>query len=221
MGGKALSPFSGEPETHPSFGMARASRVSSSPPGASLYDSEIRHQHYVTFTISTGTRRRELNRDWLMADKEIIEISMSMAQWGALVSSFGEGSGVPVTITRFEGERIENPPYEPRMKQSTAEVVNATDKLLAEIEAATAAVREAYDRKAGRKEMSELLGWLENRLDVAKPNAKYAAETFTEHVEKVVTKARYDIEAQVQMAAERGLDAGHVTEALGMGESKQ
>lgn len=196
-----------EAETHPSFGLARFSKVTSSP-GASLFDSEIRHQHYITFTVSTAKRERQLNRDWLYGQEEIIEIAMSHAQFGALVSSFNDGSGVPVTITRRGQDLVPSPPYAPRMQHSVREVEQATDKLVAELAEAVEALRESFDNKAGRKETADKLRDIEIKLGNAKSNARYTANTFTEHVENVITKARYDIEAAALGAAEKGLNVG-------------
>jgi hypothetical protein len=74
-------------EQHPAFGMIGASRVSSSPPGATLFDSDIRHQHTVTVRIATATRRRDLNHGWLHRKREFVEVEMSEAQWASFVSS--------------------------------------------------------------------------------------------------------------------------------------
>lgn len=39
-------------ETHPAWAMVAANRVTCSAPGAVLFDSDIRHQHYVTVRLS-------------------------------------------------------------------------------------------------------------------------------------------------------------------------
>jgi hypothetical protein len=216
-----MSAHDGTVEEHPSFGWAVVGRVSTT--GTHLFDSEIQHQHYVMLRIGRATRKRELNRDWIHGEHgpNIVEVAMSMAQWGALVSSFGS-SGVPVTIERINGERIEEAPHEPRLALSTSEVEGSVDRLLSDFTDKLAAVADAFDRKAGRRELGDLLRDLQIALKNARPNARYAAKTFTEHVENVVTKARADIEAVVQMAAERqGLDAGDLPAALQLGSSSE
>lgn len=210
-----------EKEEHPSFGWARVNRLSSGPPGRTLFDSELRHQHFVRLEISRASRERGLNRDWIHGEiRPLIEIDMSMAQWGALVSAFGS-EGVPVTLNAVGGEDMGDPPYEPRMNRSLAEIEESTDKVFGEVQDATEALREAFDRKAGRREMQQLLWDLEVRLKNAKPNTKFVAESLVEHVENVVTKARFDIEAAVRMAAERGLDAGDAVQALMVGDGDE
>lgn len=184
----------GARETHPAFGMARVNRHSVTP-GAVLYDSEIRHVSTVVLTISRGERERHLNRDWLYGAKELIEIEMSEAQWGALVSSFGQGSGVPVTIRRTETEpRVPELPFEPRLALSTEETRNAAVKAVEEIKERADVVAE----KPSKANIRALLLAIER----VGPNVEYASKTLTEHVENVVTKAKHDIEAMVSRHAE-------------------
>jgi len=61
-------------ETHPGFGMIGASRVSISPPGTNLFDSDIMHAHTIRIRIHSASRKRDLNHDWIHADKEYIEV---------------------------------------------------------------------------------------------------------------------------------------------------
>lgn len=181
-------------EEHPAFGTATVSRVSST--GTTLFDSEIRHRQYVTLRINEADRSRGLNRDWIHGGKTIVEVALSMAQWADLVSSFGNGDGVPVTISYREGVGlVPDFPFEPRLALSAAETVNAADKTYDSIKAALAAVEEKPTKANVRA--------LRIAVDNAAPNVEYAAKTLTEHVENVVTKARADVEAMVQSEAER------------------
>lgn len=197
-----VPPFDGiEEERHPSFATLRVNK-SRCTPGASLFDSEILHREVVTLTLTRAVRRREVNRDWIFATEQLAEVRMSAAQWAAVVSSFGDGSGVPVTLEWFDGESIDSPPFEPRLGLSIQEVRGATDKMVGEVTEAVEALRASFDAKAGRKEMAERLRDLEITLGNLPASASYTAQTFTEHVENTVTKAKSDIEAMVARHAE-------------------
>ncbi|HVL40250.1 MAG TPA: hypothetical protein VM328_12745 [Fimbriimonadaceae bacterium] len=193
-------------EHHPAFGWAQVSRVSQGPRGAALFDSDIRHQQYVTLRVGRSTRERNLKQDWIHGDgTSIVEIAMSMAQWGALVSSFNT-SGVPATLIYVNGERMPDlPSDDSRLALSVAETERAADDAFDTIKVALAAVKEAFERNAGRKEMKALLWSLEAATRNATPNVRYAAESLSEHVENVVTKAKFDIEALAQAQAGREL----------------
>lgn len=197
-------------ETHPSWIVIRANRISSSPPGIRLFDSEINHQHFVRVTIQRCTRKRELHKDWIHPTQLLAEVDMSMAQWGGFVSSFGDGSGVPVTLAYFNGEQIPEAPYESRIAESIQETKDAAARMVEKIAEAQAKVDEAFERGAGRKEMRSLLADVTRLVDQTPGNVKFAAESLTKHVENTVAKARGDVEAMVAHAAASGLEVGDV-----------
>jgi hypothetical protein len=180
-------------ESHPAFGMVQVTRVSQSPPGASLFDSEIRHSHYVLLRIKTADRKRDLNRDWIHSRRELVEVGMSESQWASLVSSFNT-EGVPCTIRSTpEDHMVPEPPFSPRLALSTAETGNAAHRAFDRARAALELVEEKPTKANVRA--------LRIALDQAAPNVEYAARSLTEHTENVVEKARADIEAMVAAKA--------------------
>lgn len=208
-------------DSHPSFGLATFSRVTQGGGGASLFGSEIKHSHYVTFTVHRAERKRHLNMDWLFnlsGKPPVVEFSMSEAQFGALVSSFGSGSGVPVTLTFADGQQIPAPPYAPRMAESVREVEAATERLFSGVANAVKALRGAFDSKAGRIEMAKAIKDVESNVATAAPNARFVANQFTEHVETTVTKAKADIEATATRAR---LGDSEAVKALFGGDQKE
>lgn len=97
-------------ESHESWIAVSANRVQST--GTRLFDSDVNHQQYVVVRVARMTRKRNLNKDWMSESTPLLEMSMSLAQWGAFVSSFGSGTGVPATLTRLLGERVSDPARE-------------------------------------------------------------------------------------------------------------
>jgi hypothetical protein len=191
-------------ETHESWLMIRANHVGSSP-GARLFDSEIAHLHFVRVTVTRCTRKRDLNRDWLHGTTYLLEMDMSEAQWGAFVSSFGS-SGVPATLAFFNGEMVPGvADLDSRLARSHEEVRSAASRATEQVRAAQAAVDEAFQRGAGKREMRDLLRTLKIVTGNLPSNMEFAAKSMTEHVENVVTKARSDIEGMVVRAAADGI----------------
>lgn len=200
-------------EAHPAWGLIGASRVSSSPPGATLFDSDIRHQHYVVVRLSRATRKRDLGHDWKHGGEQIVEVAMSEAQWASFVSTMNVGQGVPCTIERVGMEQMPGVEYEPRLATSMNEVDNAADKAIEKIQAAFEAY-EAHKTKANRDT-------LKYAIQNAPANMSYAAKTLSEHAENVVQKARADVEAMVVSKADQlGIEPGEIadTHLLGRGE---
>ena len=197
-------------ETHPSFGVASVTRTTANP-GQSMFQSDLLHREYITLRISTAERQRDLNHDWVYSRDELVEMRMSLAQWGSLISSIGLGSGVPVTLERREGfsGRIPSPPHEPRMAANLVEVDGAVDKLLAEAQASLDALTEAIEEKKGVKSIRDALRNHTSRLKNAKANARFAVTTLTDAAEQVVSQARADIESSILNAI--NLTGGHVS----------
>lgn len=207
-------------ESHPSWVVARASRVHSTP-AQRLFDSEINHSEYVCIEIQGCTRNRDLGHDWIHGSgKTLVEVNMSFAQWGAFTSSFGDGSGVPVTLARFDGVDVPGATYESRLRESVQEVHDSAEIALAKVTEAADRVLELFAEKAGRREMGEALKDLARHVEQAPGSMEYAANVLVKHTEKVVTGAQGDIEAMVLRAAvSRGLDPGDiVVPALASGD---
>jgi hypothetical protein len=196
-------------ESHPSWGKIGASRVSHGG-GAALFDSDIKHQHTVMVRIQTATRNRHLNRDWIHGKREFVEIELSEAQWAQFVSSMNSGDGTSCTIRYREGEMIPDAPYEPRLKESVAEVHGAAQKSYEHVRKAFA----AYEEKKNAANLRSLKAAIEN----VPGNMKFAAESLSEHAENVVEKAKADIEAMVLNKAEQlGLEPGDLADVRELG----
>lgn len=199
-------------QTHPSWAMIGVSRVSSGPQGAVLFDSDIRHQHSVMVRISTASRKRDLNRDWLHAEREFVEVEMSEAQWASFVSSMNVGSGVPCTIRRREDEYIvPGAPFAPRLQESMDEVRDAAAQ-------AAEAVSEAFAAYKAHKTAANL-STLQYAIANMPANITFAAKSLTEHAENVVQRARADIEAMVVSKAQQlGIDPADIGVAPQLGD---
>jgi hypothetical protein len=192
-------------EEHPSFGVMRLSRVTGR---RRLFDSSIPHSEWVTLEISRATRQRDLHHDRVYGGREqLIEIEMSLTQWGAVVSSFNQGSGTPVTLHRVAGETMPEAAHESRLAETAREVAGAAAKSTEKVREAVKAVELAFERKAGRRELADLLRALHFTVENVPANMKFAADMLTEHAEDVVSKARADIEAARQFGGQPAIEA--------------
>lgn len=189
----------GVEETHPAFGMAVVTRSSGT--SRPLFQSDLTHRETMNLSIHTASRSRDLNSDWVHAEDQIIEVEMSLAQWGQLVSSVGLGSGTPVTIRHLPGRHlVPDLPYEPRIQKNLDEVDGTVDKLLERIARDLAVLTEVIENKRGVKATREALRNLSSSVANAKSNTGFAVKTLTEAAEQVLSQTRADIEAQVLQA---------------------
>lgn len=186
-------------ESHPAWGLISAHRVTATP-GAILFDSDIRHGHYMSLTLKRATRDRDLQRDWIHEDGPLlIEVAMSEAQWGAFISSTNT-SGVPCTIRATEtNPNVDGLEYAPRLQVSMAEVRAQAQKIQDRLDAAVKAVEEKPTKANVRA--------LRLAMEGVSSNMDFAAKSLSEHAENVVQKARNDIESMiVQKAIQLGVD---------------
>lgn len=194
-------------ETHPSFGKILVSRISGL---TNLFDSSHPHREWVRLRITPATRHRDLHTDRIhpRETRSVIEVDMSLAQWADMVSSFGSGSGTSVTIAARDGQVVPRASNdEGRLAVTSREVANAAKESTEKIREAVAAVQHGFNDKVGRREMATLIGNLVSTAGNVPSNMKFAADRLTEHAEKVVTKAKADIEASMLRAAQdRQLD---------------
>lgn len=185
-------------EHHPAWALISASRLQGTP--VTLFDSEVQHHHFVTVTIQTASRKRDLNHDHVYPDRQLLKVAMSEAQWASFVSSMGVGNGVPCTLEWIQGEgSMPEMPFAPRLQESMDEVRSAGDKALAQIRDAF----EKVEEKPTKANIRHLRAMIEN----APSNMEFAAKSLAEHAENVVQKARFDIEATAR-TAQYGLAPG-------------
>lgn len=209
----------GTRETHPAFGVAVVSRGHGS--AHSLFQSDIQHAETITLSIRRAERTRDLNHDRVHPTEELVEVQMSLAQWGALVSSIGIGSGVPVTITSTtEDRQVPSIPFAPRIAASLGEVRGSVGKLLGSIKETLGDLAETIEQKKGVVAVRDALRMHTATINNAEANAAFAVTSMVEAGEDVVSQVRADIESQILNAHQQvGLDAPVVAPTFAIEES--
>lgn len=186
-------------ESHPAFGVVTVHRGSGT--RVALFQSDVLHQETVTLAIRGATRVRYLNSDWVHPTETIVEVEVSLAQWGAIVSSVGLGSGVPVTIRRREGGRaVPSLPYQPRIAANLDEVRSSVKRVFARARETFGAVEDAIENKKGIRAIRDALRGHRTALDHASANPEFAITSLAAAAETVTAQVRADLEAQVLSA---------------------
>ncbi|KVR21694.1 hypothetical protein WK13_34720 [Burkholderia ubonensis] len=181
--------------THPAFGQISVSRVTG---GRVLYGSDFQHQNFVRITISTSSLRRDLSNDWPFAEKELIEVDMSEAQWATFVSSFNIGSGVQCTLARVNNQDVPQLPDPPsRTEQFAGEATKTMKRSMEALRELELAVMET---NLSNKAKQELLGKVQTAMRNVAPNVEFVANQFGEFMEHTVEKAKVEVNAYVMQA---------------------
>jgi hypothetical protein len=195
-----------EKQEHPSFGVIGISRVSSGPPGYTLFDSPFLHQHFIDITISRAYKcRTDLHSDYIGTEAELIRVSLSEVQFANMITSPNMGVGTPCTIGRFNGKGVAPSPssgtrktFEKEANQEFVELADTASQLqkLTEMTAPKA---------ADRKRMRDLSAKVHMTL---RSNLEFFQEQFHKTMEKAVSAARAEIQAHVAHVVQKaGLEA--------------
>lgn len=182
-------------DTHPAFGVAVVSRPVST--GTTLFQSDLQHKEFIRLTIGHAERVRSLNSDRVHETGQVIEVDMSLAQWGSLISSIGIGSGVPVTIRRTTEGATPDLPYEPRIAENLAEVRNSVKAALSEVDDSLEFLEEVIESKGGIRAVRDALRTHKAKVANAPANAEFAVKQAAKAAEKITHQAKTDIESHV------------------------
>jgi hypothetical protein len=207
-------------EIHPAYGMIGASRISISPPGTNLFDSDILHRNTVRIRIHSASRKRDLGHDWIHSEKEYVEVELSEAQWASFVSSMNVGDGVPCSIRYLHGEYLPEFPHDPRLAHSIQETRNAANQAFERIQSAMAVYEALPSTPAAEKKTA--LRNLHFAIENATPNVDFASKSLMEQTENVVQKARADVEAFViTKARQLGLEPSDLGTPFALGSADE
>lgn len=184
--------------THESYGLIGISRYTGG--DDVLFGSSIKHRNGISLHISTAEHTRDLSHDWYYARKKLIEVNMSPSQFAELITTPNVGMGVPCTIRQFNGQGMENPPFEHRAETFRQEFQERVDKVA---DGGTLYMKEALDlleskptiTKGDRETIKNALRML---MQEVRSNLPFVQKQFQEQMDKTVAEAKAEVEAFVE-----------------------
>jgi hypothetical protein len=201
--------------THPSFGQIGVSRVSSNP-GVNLYGSDFQHGRFIELTIKTSEEIRRHSSEHQFSRDHLIKVSMSESQWATLVCSLNMGDGVPCTIGWVDGKYVPQlPPPKSTVDKFSNDVKSTLKRSVDSLKELSNAIEKSGLSGVKKKELMDLVRMATMNISV---NVDYVADTFDEHAEKTVERAKQEIHGYMTHAiASAGIQAlsnNHVPLAL-------
>lgn len=184
---------------HEAFGFIRASRVSGGT--GQLFDTAVRHSHYITIAIGRATQHRSFHENNVYAGKSLIEISMSESQFAQFITSMNTGSGAPCTLSRVDGKSVPPPPPDTNTRETfEQEVQQAGVALAASADSALETLTALQARgKATKGELTKALNDVQKLRQELISNMPFMMERFAEGIEKLIDRAKIDINAHAVM----------------------
>lgn len=200
---------------HSSFGQIQFIRTTGG--GRRFYGSELPQNHYITLEIHHSEINRDLASENYYPTGQIIRLRMSSGQFSELITSMNNGSGVPCTIERLEGKKIEDIPEVESRKDFVHRKFQERMKMFADtIKENQSKALELFKKKSLSKqdihELTHHLNWLTTEIQ---SNIPFFAECFQETMDKVVFEAKTEVENAIQHKINvLGLDALHEQQKL-------
>ncbi len=201
---------------HESYGMVQFSHRQGNP---KLFGSALEyHNNYVSLIVKTAKLRRSDTGDTIDGPTHgnIVEVSLSAAQFAELLTTMNIGLGVPCTIRAREGKMVSPPPdIDTQTENLRNEFRNRTRSFAKEILADTGQVKELLKKdKLSKADRATIAGILDRVARELGENAPFFLEMYEEATEKVTTAAKTEMEAfavgAIQNAGLRALAAGEV-----------
>ena len=185
---------------HPSFANIYIGRTYCSGQ-KNLFGSSIKHSETITLKISPAYMARDLNYDRYYADNiPYIEIEMSQAQFAQAITSLNMGAGVPVTLTRLNGEYIEPCPFVDKREQFSNEFRADMQRVSKALDEVTAEVEKLVEEKRtfSKADREKILKALRDVKQQIGSNYPYMFSMFNEQMDKTVSEAKAEIESHLQ-----------------------
>ena len=189
---------------HPAYGTITMTTRTGG--GGTLFGSDLGHNQRIAIKISTAKLHRDLHHDWIHSDKQLIELEMSHAQFAQFITSNGNGSGTPVTITwlkdvgsipAIKNLQTKHETHRQEIHNSAREAADSMAKNVAKLGAMI------ESGKLGKKELRELWHTLKCQVDNLPSNMEFAVKSAEEALEKATSDAKIEVESYVQMTAQR------------------
>ena len=184
---------------HESFGQISFTRTQGR--GQTFYGSELPQDHYVSMEIRQSEVQRDLTNEWYSTyGIPLIRIRMSSGQFAELITSMNMGSGVPCTIERLMGKKVDEFPeiesrkelvhrkFEERMKQFADTIRENKIKAKEIVKKKTLSKQDVWD-------LSLQLDFLTQEIE---QNIPFFAKCFQETMDDVVLEAKKEVENAIQ-----------------------
>lgn len=183
----------GTQTSHPSYGTLLFNRAYGGK--TPLFGSSIEHSNVITMVLRHANITRGLNQDDIFGNKPIVKVEMSYSQFAEAITSFGQGTGIPVTI-RYTEKDGEIPPcdFVSKREQFTGEFKETTNKTMEKSKELINEVAELFSSKktltkADKENILKKLNMLNEQMDKTVMEAKGEIESFCQNKINAIASA--------------------------------
>lgn len=199
----------GTQKSHPSYGLLKFIRTNGG--NQNLFGSSIKHSEKISLQIKPAKIERDLSNDWYFSNgPSIVEAEMSYSQFAEAITSMNMGEGIPITLTRVNGEAIERDEFDNKRRQFEEEFKASMQNLETKLSSLT---QQAEDILTNKKSINKgdketILKQINSLKQEIRSNIPYVQAQFNIQMDKTVQEAKGEIEAwSMRKVNELGLES--------------
>lgn len=189
----------GEKSSHPSYGTLMFNRSTGAQ--TALFGSSIEHRDTIVMEVRHADLTREFHGDSIFGDKLMLRAEMSYSQFAEAITSFGMGSGVPVTIRWTEKDgKIPECNYVSKREQFVEEFKGKREKAVEGSQQLIQDIYELFEKKKNltKSDRQEVMSKLQQLSNGIGTNMDFVAKQFNEQMDKTIREAKGEIESFCQ-----------------------
>lgn len=187
---------------HDSWVTVQLSRVTGE---RTFFGSSVKSQSWIELKISTAERDASVSGQDRITGKgfgNLIEVALSPAQFAELLTTMNYGTGVPGTMTFFNGKRVE--PYEEIENETTRVMEHFEKRLVKSVEKLKEQqieLRKIIQKKALSIADRELvMGVLAKVIQDVESNIPFYMRMYQETTDKIKTQMKSEVESFISNA---------------------
>ena len=183
---------------HESYGQIAFSRITGR---AEFYGSELTQDHYIQMEVRNSEIHRGLTGDnYFNTGIPLIKVRLTSGQFAEMITSMNMGTGVPCTIERVKGIKVEELPQKENRKEFVHRMFDERMKQFADkIRDKKNKAKELVQKKTlSKQDIHELNLYLDYLTQEIESNIPFFAKCFQETTDKVVSEAKMEVENAIQ-----------------------
>jgi hypothetical protein len=182
---------------HESFGAAVVVRQTGG--DRFMFRSDVPHPTRISLRIQRADLHRRLHEDGHFADESLVEVQFSELQWAQLLSSIGQGNGVPCTIAYVGSKRMEDCPGRDTYGMLKAETKAKADRALKTVDRIVKRLAEIAGEKRITKAMiAEIAALAATASTEVRANMPFVTAMVEEAAEQTKMAAQAQVDGFIQ-----------------------
>lgn len=168
-----------------------------------MFRSDVPHPTRICLRLHRAELHRRLHHDIHHARKSMVEVQFSELQWAQLLSSIGQGNGVPCTIAYVGGKKMEDCPGRDTYGMLRAETKAKADGALKTVDK----IAERLAQMAGEKRITKaMIAELAGLAATASMEVRANMPFVTAMVEDAAEQTKMAAQAQVDGFIQQKID---------------